>query len=294
MFTTCKISLLPTLLAIFRIEDKVEKVIRSYRVPGHTDKEVVFHDILKKIEEGSYNRSGAKAILLSPVYRIAISTAAFLVLIFLLHFFFSAEIIENKTLQANALRLPDHSRVVINANSTVRYPAYWWKREIKLQGSAYFEVQKGKKFIVRTRRGDVSVLGTRFQVAETDRDLLVNCYEGKVLLTSQEHQLIVHAGQSLRLDDNGKVSETSESMDYPATAWFRKSFSHDELSTVTNSLEDFFQIDILIKTSQPKHFTGKLETPDVKTAVQIICRSLDLTYSFQTDEVIIIHEKRGR
>ena len=291
MFAIKKISLFPALLLASRPNGRVEKVIRSYHVPEITNKKIAYENIRKRIEEGSYNQSSAKAILLSPVYRIAISTTAFLALIFLLHLFISTEHFENQTIQANAIGLPDHSRVVLNTNSTISYPTHWWKRQVKLQGTAYFEVKKGKTFTVKTSKGNIHVLGTRFLVDERSNELLVTCYEGKVMLDDHINQWIVNKGQSLKVDRNGNIHQTDINEQYPETACYKKAFSQDKLSTVAASLEEFFQITIRLNTPQDRYFTGKLETPDIETALQIVCRSLNLDYSRINNETIVINQK---
>ena len=64
--------------------------------------------------------------------------------------------------------LPDGSTVTLNHYSSLSYPEKFKsdKREVKLNGEAYFEVSKNKKhpFIVQTETIDVQVLGTHFNV----------------------------------------------------------------------------------------------------------------------------------
>lgn len=292
MLNSNNICLHPELPVITQNESPIDQVVRSYLVPGKTDKNIVLQKILKKIEEGRQNQVSTKAILLSPVYRIAISTAASLVLVFLLHFFFSLKVFEGNIQQVNAIRLPDHSRVVLSENSAVSYPRYWWKREIKLQGEAYFEVKKGDKFIVRTPKGDVRVLGTRFQVSDTSNGLKVTCFEGKVMFTTKNLAQEISAGNSMIYQPDGQTSMVHTDEMYPGTATFRKTFSNETLSNVVADLENFFQVRILLNQSVQKHFSGKLETTSAETAIKILCRSLNLEYSFQTNEVIIVNEKK--
>lgn len=63
------------------------------------------------------------------------------------------------------LTLPDGTNVWLNARSEMRYPAAFTgnKREISLDGEAYFEVthKGGKPFVVRTDKCNVEVLGTK-------------------------------------------------------------------------------------------------------------------------------------
>lgn len=63
--------------------------------------------------------------------------------------------------------LPDHSRVVLNSESSLSYPSYFTnERRVILQGEAYFDIQKdeSKPFLLETGNLTVRVLGTRFNM----------------------------------------------------------------------------------------------------------------------------------
>ena len=66
------------------------------------------------------------------------------------------------------LDLPDGSNVWLNAGTTMKYPVSFMKgkREVILNGEAYFEVAHNEKspFVVRTHAMDIEVLGTKFNV----------------------------------------------------------------------------------------------------------------------------------
>lgn len=78
--------------------------------------------------------------------------------------------------RANVI-LPDGTDVWLNAGTTIRYPISFMKgkREIILDGEAYFEVVHNEKcpFVVHTYAMDVEVLGTKFNVeAYSKKDFL--------------------------------------------------------------------------------------------------------------------------
>lgn len=78
--------------------------------------------------------------------------------------------------------LPDGSRFTLNAGSKIDFLAEGWgsQRTLSLEGEAYFEVKEGSKFSVNTSLGQVSVLGTQFNVRERGQTLKVSCQSGKV------------------------------------------------------------------------------------------------------------------
>lgn len=92
----------------------------------------------------------------------------------------SEQYIEVKTNpgMVSSFRLPDGSKVWMNAGSYLRYPVEFasGKREIFLEGQGYFEVthNPAKPFIVKVDQGySVEVLGTEFNItAYRDEDLI--------------------------------------------------------------------------------------------------------------------------
>ncbi|MCG3156632.1 MAG: hypothetical protein DKINENOH_03256 [bacterium] len=96
--------------------------------------------------------------------------------------------------QRARINLPDSTTIILNAHSSLRYPATWHAttpREFELQGEAYFEVaarpagpQHG--FIVHTEDGDIQVVGTRFVVHERGRGTRVVVAEGGVRVAVAE------------------------------------------------------------------------------------------------------------
>lgn len=292
MFKAGKISVFSTLLVLPLKEELPEYIIQTFRIPAKVDKRVAYREILKKIEEGKKRRIGPGALLLSPVYRIAISTAASLVLIFLLQLFlFSQTAIQSGT-EVRSFRLPDKSRVVLSENSSVSYSKYYWNRKIKLQGEAYFEVKKGEKFTVKTDEGNVSVLGTRFLVSTNPNRIAVSCFEGKVVYTGSENQEIIPAGTDVVFSRNQLVSRFLLNETYPEQAIFQANFSAGNLTDVVRQLEDFFQVEIRLATTKNYLFTGSIETPDFESALKIISHSLGLHYSFEQNEVVLTEKRK--
>ena len=72
--------------------------------------------------------------------------------------------------QRVSLTLADGTKVWLNAKTKMEYPQSFKafdERIVKVDGEAYFEVSKNKNrpFIVKTSKGDIEVLGTKFYVS---------------------------------------------------------------------------------------------------------------------------------
>lgn len=81
-----------------------------------------------------------------------------------------------------SLQLPDGSQVELNAYTHVNYHPYWWfiSRKVELEGEAFFDVEKGKKFRVVSAHATTEVLGTTFNVFARGADYMVTCHTGRV------------------------------------------------------------------------------------------------------------------
>src|SRR6185436_6777394 len=62
--------------------------------------------------------------------------------------------------------LPDQSKVVLNAVSSVHYNSlmFYLSRNVSFEGEGFFTITKGDKFNVVTENATVEVLGTEFNL----------------------------------------------------------------------------------------------------------------------------------
>jgi ferric-dicitrate binding protein FerR (iron transport regulator) len=96
------------------------------------------------------------------------------------------------------INLPDGSKITLNAESKLRYPQKFSgrKRQVYLEGEAYFEIAKDKKrqFIVMTPEIAVKVYGTSFNVKSypDDNTVETTLVEGAISLykTNEAGELI--------------------------------------------------------------------------------------------------------
>src|SRR3546814_7539598 len=102
---------------------------------------------------------------------------------------------------------------LLHANSTVTYPEDF-KREVNLQGEAYFEVthRNGMPFKVHAGQMGVTVLGTEFHIKARGAEPEVALVSGKVrvgVLGEEENSMVLAPGEKAQL--SGRSEEhTSE------------------------------------------------------------------------------------
>lgn len=122
------------------------------------------------------------------------------------------------------LILADSTSVWLNSNTRFRYPAVFAdnKRRVELDGEAYFEVSedKQKPFSVHTSKGDVSVLGTHFNLEAYSRSdvLKTSLFEGKVQVRLKGNNIFLKPNQMLSCYENGKIY-LKEIDDYDQFRW---------------------------------------------------------------------------
>ena len=136
--------------------------------------------------------------------------------------------------------LGDGTRVMLNANSTLEYPASFDDaevREVRLNGEAHFEVTKNphRPFVVKAGEMQTQVLGTVFDVKAYRKDApKVTLMEGKVKVSNADTEVEMRPGQTATLQaDKIVVSKASSS----ASDWLEGDFDMDQV-TLAEAMSD--------------------------------------------------------
>jgi len=262
------------------ISEKADMLISQYHVKPNMDKEEVLDTVLNKIE-----RKEAKSVRRINWFRAASISAAATVAVLLAFYFFTATV----TISADedgvlTYRMPDNSRIVLHNGSDAEFGKYFKKRQVALEGEAYFEVEKGDGFVVKTDNGIVRVLGTRFLVSDNNSRLNVRCYQGKVETEFKNESWMLEPGMQFAGDESSaNKSRFDESVQFPDFALFSKNFSNAPLTEVIQRIEDFFEVQINLQPGITKTFSGSIQTANLGNALQIVCESLRLKYEFEDD-----------
>lgn len=271
------------------ISEKADRLIDHYQVQANSGKKEVLDTILNKIE-AEYNVKEKPVRKINWFVASAISAAATVVLLVVFYFFTATQTISAPSGKTFSYRLPDESRVILHDGSTAEFGKYYNKRHVALTGEAYFEVIKGEGFTVQTANGNIEVLGTRFLVADFDKQLKVQCFEGKVKTNYNNNTWILEPGTQFSGSTNSATKEKLEkTTGYPEFAAFFRSFSNTPLTEVVSELESFFNIQIDLQAGHEKNFTGTFETGNPESAIRILCGSLQLKCKFTDKYRIIIY-----
>ena len=136
--------------------------------------------------------------------------------------------------------LSDGTKVMLNANSTLEYPASFddaETREVRLKGEAHFEVTKNphRPFVVKAGEMQTQVLGTIFDVKAYRKDApKVTLMQGKVKVSNADTEVEMRPGQTATLQaDKIVVSKASSS----ASDWLEGDFDMDQV-TLAEAMSD--------------------------------------------------------
>jgi transmembrane sensor len=189
--------------------------------------------------------------------------------------------------------LPDNSEVVLNSGSEINYKKWNWdnNRRLELNGEAYFRVSKGRRFEVQTSLGNVTVLGTQFNVKARKNRFDVVCYEGRVKVSYANTQILLTHGQGVSFENGKQIKMRIHSLK-PEWTENQICFYKENIRTLLDEVERQYNITIELNTKDKSSlFTGKLPNKDLDVALQII----STTYHLETKKVsknkIIFDEK---
>lgn len=110
--------------------------------------------------------------------------------------------IRSTTGMVSCVTLPDNTRVWLNSDSYLRYPARFGKeRRVTLFGEGYFDVAKDPdhKFVVEARTLEIEVYGTEFNVEAYDDCIRTTLVSGRVGVTYDDQ---FHRRQLVRMMPN--------------------------------------------------------------------------------------------
>ncbi len=234
-----------------------------------------------------------KVPVISLNRRMVIQFAAVLVLGVFLSWFFllNREVISTQIAENKTVILPDNSEVVLNSESRISYKERTWMsdRSLKLDGEAFFKVEKGQTFRVKTSHGMVQVLGTQFNVNSRNGFFEVVCFEGRVLVKSEQESRELTAGKGFRILDDKIVKLpdfTNASPDWLAR---ESSFVAVPLIRVFEELQRQYDVKVILSESidENKLFSGTITHSDLEKALQSICLPLKLNYQVNDKTISI-------
>ncbi len=278
-------------------KEDLNKIMLNWEVPATKSKKEAWEELSAKInptklhdEKNLFSNTHSTKVISIRKKLIALTAIAAVLIAGFLYFTQSNDTVVRVAEKQNSpVILPDGSKVWLNANSELVYNKTKWNqnREITLKGEGYFEVKKGKQFKVITDYGNVTVLGTSFDVLARKNFYEVECYTGKVAVTAANDQKILTPGKATYLHNNQlkAVYNIQELNADWTTNKFR--FENQPLPRVFDEVSQTFKVDIKYDLKKERFFSGIFNINDLESTLKTICLSMDLKYSIQGTTVII-------
>ena len=278
----------PKELLLFKALDDYEDLVRisegvqNFR-PDLFDTNSELNKLKKVIEAKNQQKSWLKPL---------IAVAAAIVILFGIYHSFNIQGTEISTLasQKQDITLPDNSNVSLNSLSSLTYNEKEWdtQREVQLQGEAFFIVEKGSTFNVKTATGLVTVVGTQFNVKDRDELFEVVCYEGVVRVDHLGESFLLKKGERYIKMDGVTTPKTKTTQLNPSWITNTSSFKSIPYSAVLAEFERQYDIKITATDVDSKQlFTGSFIHNDIDVALKSITLPLNLKY-IRTNRMITL------
>ncbi|HCY39930.1 MAG TPA: iron dicitrate transport regulator FecR [Prolixibacteraceae bacterium] len=212
--------------------------------------------------------------------------AASIVILFSIGSFlrFYTTTIENPAGQHLEAMLPDQSKVNLNAQSSISYNPYWWKisRKVTLEGEAFFEVQKGKKFTVVSEKGTTQVMGTSFNIFAREEIYKVTCITGTVKVRSLlGYEAIIKPNSKAEINGQGGIDVLTNIETFPEISWKKNIFlfTASPIYAVFTEIERQYGVKIDTKINDESLYTGNFnKDQNVEDILEYVCPALGLKY----------------
>lgn len=174
--------------------------------------------------------------------------------------------------QKMTLTLSDGSVVKLNSATTISYPAAFntHRRQVKLQGEAFFEIIKetDRPFIVQTGNVVTRVMGTSFNVqAFPEESIRITVETGKVSVENM-HDSIPQKDPSSNVSSNHVLLSPSEQAVYDPHS--------NKITTATVNLEQFLAW---------RHSTLQFQNTSMEEVARVLERWYDVSIQFRHDHI---------
>lgn len=257
---------------------------------------------LKELEARLVTRPAARKVVrlgrIAADLALLVGVAAILLFMFRPHSGRKALVLTLKQTGAAIRRdtLPDQSAVVLNSYSSLQYATDFedTARWVKLSGEAWFDVtsRPDKPFIVAVGDIRIQVLGTSFNVRQSDTTIAVMVKSGAVQMSRGDSTIQVKAGQEgvyhiarKELGLTAGAFKTNQ-LGY-ATRVFN--FENMTLKEIAAQLEKAYGIRVVFENKALKDCTmsSSFENKPIAYVFDVISVTLNVTCRFEKDQVFV-------
>ena len=204
---------------------------------------------------------------------------------------------ENRELTTLVKTLEDGSVVYLAQESTLQYPEHFAtdKREVNLQGEAFFDVARKPEqaFTIETEKVRVEVLGTAFDVRSNEDipfSLSVKRGRVKVSLKQDGTQVFVKAGETVTLQSGELLLSKTEHPElfdrYIKNIRFKDECLENVLRAINKESSDW-QIETASPALGKRRLTVEFANNSPESVAELICWTFNLKCARQGNKLIL-------
>ena len=197
---------------------------------------------------------------------------------------------------------PDGTILTLNAQTTVRYNLADGKRQVSIDGEAFFEVARDPEhpFVVTANGMTVTCLGTSFDVRNysDESNISVVLRDGKVRVNARDADLTMEPGSRVLMDRQTLAlsKHTVTPSDY--TAWLNGEIKYNDqtLEEIAAELSRNYNIDLVITSDElrQERFNGYLGRSSLRNILDVLCLASDMSYHVDNDTMVYIYPRKKR
>ncbi|HEX8018339.1 FecR family protein [Mucilaginibacter sp.] len=310
------------------IYQKKYEIFKEYFSANHAGKfenQEAFQGIREKIADREQHLERKPG---SFVKRFFLRSAAAAIVVFCISFTYyyfhipnqKAPQLEARTLRASKknIILSDGTRVMLNADSKLTFPKEFNNntREVSLSGEAFFDVHHdvSHPFIIHTRKMDVKVLGTAFNLKAYPDDKFseTTLLRGKVQVTLKDRpadvitlkpseKLIIRFAEVVNQDVSHKDKKMNalpevtylqrQDTAVVETSWMyhRVCFKHKTFGEISNELKRAYNFDFVFKNDKIRNqvFSGAFDQENIREVLDALSLIEPFSYKIQKNQIII-------
>lgn len=201
------------------------------------------------------------------------------------------------------ITLPDGSKVWLNSQSKLTYSASFnvKKRELQLDGEAYFEVahNPNKPFIVQSNDISVEALGTAFGVKAYNEDNLISSIlmRGKVRVTTPDGEVVLLPNDRIIYNKTThKKAKNSVTNATDFTGWIHNvmRFENESLGEIAKTIQRIYNVEVVFASEKPKNlrYTGTINNNSLESVLNIINLTSPVSFQISNQKVTLSENKK--
>lgn len=236
---------------------------------------------LKKMQSVKKRKANTKILLkYAAVFLIGVSS----VLVF-----FANQNIITPNGNTKIVSIFDGSTIKLAPNSSLSYNSvlYFFNRKVTLEGNAFFNVIPGNSFTVNSPNGEVSVLGTSFNIIDREDYFNVVCFTGKVAVKANKQEVILKPLEGFENLSNKKSKFNNASKDPSNNSYLY--LNQVPLPIVLKELSNFYNVTFNTDAvSLEGTYNGLLINDNIELALKNVLYPFNFDFEWQKDNFIVI------